>query len=89
MQHDTSVTIDDNALKTQDIPSKLVSFDGNRLTLKVDNKFMFLWLKNNLLFSKKLRFFFSRQPNRIGNFGYDRCELFDNSSYTIKTSLIQ
>ena len=47
--------IDDIVSKTQDIPSKLVSFNSIRLTLQVDLKNMYLWLKNKLLFSKKRR----------------------------------
>ena len=48
--------IDVNSLKHQDISSKLVSFYSIRLTLQVDQKDMYLWLKSNLLFSKKLWF---------------------------------
>ena len=48
--------IDDNSLKTCDIPFKLDSFDSIRLTLQVSNKIICLSLKNNLLFSKKPRF---------------------------------
>ena len=47
--------IENISLKTQDIPSKLVSLNSIRLTLKVYHINMYGWLKNNLLFSKKLR----------------------------------
>ena len=51
------------SLKSQDIHSKLVLFDSIRLTLQVSYKTMLLSLKNNHLFSKKLRFSFL-SPNK-------------------------
>ena len=48
--------IEDTSLRTQDIPSKLVSLNSIRLTLKVDHIDMYVWLKNNHLLSKKFRF---------------------------------
>ena len=48
--------INDNSLKTQDIRSKLVSFDIIRLTLEVDHKNMYVCMKNALLFLEKHRF---------------------------------
>ena len=48
--------IDDNSLKPRVIPSKLVSIGSIRRTLQTDHKDMYLFLRNNLLFSKKRRF---------------------------------
>ena len=54
-EHDILDMIDDYSSKTQDIRSKLVSFDSIRFTLQLDHKNMYFSLKNNLLFSKKHR----------------------------------
>ena len=75
LAYDILGMIDDKSLKSQDIHSKLVSFNSIHLTLQANNKNMCLSLKNNHSFSKKRRFSCSRLPNRRGNFGYDR----DNS----------
>ena len=48
--------MDDNSLKTEDIRFKLIAFDSVRLTLHVNIKNMYLLLKNNISFPKKLRF---------------------------------
>ena len=48
--------IDDNSLKTIDIPAKSLSFNSIRLTLQVDHKNMYHSFNNNLLSSKKHRF---------------------------------
>ena len=74
---DTLAIIADNSLKAQDSPSKLVPFDSIRVTLQVNHKNMFLWLRNNLLFSKKRRF------SCLSNMGHDiLCMINDNSMNT-------
>ena len=57
-EHEILIMIDDNSLKIQDIRSKQVAFDRIRINLHVNHRNMYLSLKNNLLFSKKLRFLF-------------------------------
>ena len=50
--HDILFMIDDNSLKTLDIPSKLALLDSTCLTLQVDHKDMNLSLNNNISSSK-------------------------------------
>ena len=54
--HDILGMIDDNSLKTRVIASKLASFDRIRVSVRAEHKDMCVSLRNNDLFSKKLRF---------------------------------
>ena len=69
---------DDNSSKTQDILSKLVSFDSIRSPLPVDIKNMYLCLKNNILFSVK------RRLSCHSNTEYNVLAIIDDSSLKIQ-----
>ena len=76
---------DDNSLKTRVIPSKLVSVDSIGWILQAEHKNMSGSLKNNDFFSKKRRFSCISQTEQDILVTID--DLFDNRSYSFKTSL--
>ena len=68
--HDILDMIDNNTLQTRDILSKLVAFDSIHLTLPVNNKNVYLLLKNNLYSQRNLVIVLLAYGTRY--FRYDR-----------------